>query len=98
VQGPAHWPADALATFARAVEYYRDLTSATVISWGRTHARNRRWSAPADSLHLVGLAVDVIYDSPVTEHTARAAARVAGLALRRERDHDHLEPLTPGGP
>jgi hypothetical protein len=87
-----------LSRFAHAVEYYRDLTSCSVISWGRSHTRNLRWTGEARSKHLVGLAVDVVYDRPVTLHTAQHFAQLAGLTIRRERDHDHLEPLTPGGP
>lgn len=90
-------PLAALAAFAQAVALYRDLTSCSVTSWGRTPTRNGRVGGHPRSRHLVDLAVDVVYDRPLALDTARELAHTAGLMLTRESDHDHLEPLTDGG-
>ena len=82
--------------FARAIVAYRQMTGATVVSWGRSHKYNRSYRAHDASLHLADLAVDVIYDDPLTLSTVRNLADACGLTLRREPHHDHLEPLTGG--
>ena len=85
-----------VANFAVAVAHYRDLTNASVTSWGRSHERNARVGGAPRSLHLVDLAVDVVYDRPLALDTARELAAPLGLHVRREADHDHLEPLRQG--
>jgi hypothetical protein len=82
--------------FAAAVVTFRDQTSATVVSWGRTYKVHQTYRATLPSLHLVDLAVDVIYDQPMSLHVVRAFADNLGLLLRRERHHDHLEPFDGG--
>lgn len=91
-------PEMTLADFAVAVARYRDITSASVTSWGRTYAKNLACNGIPLSRHLVDLAVDVVYDEHLAEHIALAAAKLCGLHLTRRRGYDHLEPLTQGGP
>lgn len=83
-----------LALFAQRIATYRDQTNASVTSWGRTVDHNKAVGGVRKSFHLVDLAVDLVYDHPIDEPTARELARSLGLKLIRETDHDHLEPLT----
>jgi hypothetical protein len=82
--------------FASAIIAFRDQTGASVVSWGRTITLNRRYRATPNSPHLVDLAVDVVYDKPMSLRVVRAFADALGLILRRESHHDHLEPFDGG--
>lgn len=75
---------------------YRDQTDCSVTSWGRTQKRNAAVGGVPNSLHLVDLAVDVVYDQPISYATASELAAHLGLRVIRETDHDHLQPLTEG--
>jgi hypothetical protein len=77
----------------RALVYCAE-TGASVTSWIRTTRHNAVERGVPHSAHLIGLAVDVVYDEPVSEPDAQATARDLGLLLIREGDHDHLQPLT----
>jgi murein endopeptidase len=81
------------AEFAEAVAQYCRLTGASVTSWWRTPSRNRQVGGVPHSAHLVGLAVDVVYDAPPPQTERQNWARRLGLKLIAENDHDHLQPL-----
>jgi len=67
-------------------------TGASVTSWLRTHKHNTEERGVTHSAHLIGLAVDVVYDEPIAEDDAKATAADLGLLLIRGADHDHLQP------
>lgn len=80
-----------LAAFAEKAHEYCRLTNATVV----LSTTSRRWAElhrrPFDTLHLDGLAVDVVYDQPLSAEQRGHLAALVGLRLRIEDDHDHLE-------
>lgn len=77
--------------FADRILAYCSATNASVTSWGRTQAHNKRVGGVPESAHLLWLAADVIYDT-VLERTYRVAlAKRLGLVLLDEGDHDHLQ-------
>lgn len=79
--------------FAPAIYRYAKSTGASITSWGRTAARNKKVGGVVNSYHLRFLACDVVYDKKPTLAIAKAAAAAQGLLLVRESDHDHLQPL-----
>ena len=79
--------------FTLNVSWYCAITSASVTSWLRTAHRNRLVDGVPHSAHLVGLAVDVIYDQGLAPEERREWAERLGLKLIAEGDHDHLQPL-----
>jgi uncharacterized protein YcbK (DUF882 family) len=63
--------------------------NASVTSWWRTIEHNARLpGAAAASLHLQGLALDVVYDG---KRPTLSELQALGLRVIREKDHDHLE-------
>lgn len=76
--------------FARAVRAYCMKFSGSVTSWIRSAEHNHDVGGVPDSLHLLGLAVDVTYDGgrPGTEADAELASW--GLVRIVEGDHDHI--------
>ncbi len=58
-------------------------------SWWRTIAHNAALpGSAAASLHLQGLAIDVVYDG---KRPTLSELQALGLRVVREKDHDHLE-------
>lgn len=84
---------DSVGDFALAVYRYGKATGASVTSWGRTAARNKKVGGVRGSFHLTWKAVDVVYESKPSLKAAKEAAREQGLLLIREKNHDHLQPL-----
>ena len=81
------------AEFAGRVHEYCLTLRCTVVAWQRTAEVNRKLGDEPNSPHLVGLAADVVYDSPIAAiHASRVAARFR-LRVVHEQDHDHLEPI-----
>jgi len=58
----------------------------------RSPARNAKVGGHVDSLHQLGLAVDLVYDleAPALELAQQRASRL-GCRLIRESDHDHFQ-------
>jgi hypothetical protein len=82
-----------LAEFSEAALRYAALTGASATSWFRTAAHNHAVGGVVHSAHVVGLAVDVVYNDPVPLMAERVEwAKRLGLRLVAEGDHDHLQP------
>jgi hypothetical protein len=81
-----------LDAFADAVYDYCMAFSGSVTSWMRTPARNAAVGGVPRSAHLVGLAVDVVYDGARPGPPADAWLALRGLKRINEGDHDHLMP------
>jgi hypothetical protein len=79
-------------SFAARVAAYCYATRGSVTSWLRTADRNLAVGGVANSLHRVGLAMDVVHDGPVDVVFADRMADALGLVVIREADHDHLQP------
>lgn len=62
-------------------------------SWGRTRAHNAAVGGVESSPHLRWVGAGVVYDERPDLENAATAARLLGLRLIREADHDHLQPL-----
>lgn len=61
----------------------------------RSPERNMLVGGHTHSLHMIGLAADVVYEPnpwPTLEFAKKRAARL-GMSLYREGDHDHLQAL-----
>ncbi len=85
-------PMDASA-FALAAQMYCLVTRASGKSSYRTAKHNETVGGVAHSAHLVGLALDVVYDKPLPLAERDEWASRLGLRLITEDDHDHLQPL-----
>ncbi len=79
-----------VGVFAEHVFDYCLAFSGSVTSWCRSIARNAAVGGVANSQHLTGLAVDVVYDGapPGPEATEWLAQR--HLLRIPEGDHDHI--------
>lgn len=67
----------------------------SVTSWLRTFDRNQAVGGHRNSLHLVGLAVDLVLDNPALMPLALAFAKRIGLYGVIEKDHLHLQAFPP---
>ncbi len=79
--------------FAAAVYSYARRFDASVTSWIRSPHHNAEVGGAAESPHVTGLGVDVVYDVQPKRDDAASYAALLGLRLLRESDHDHLQPL-----
>lgn len=68
----------------------RELGAPTVTSWYRTKAENRRVGGAPASLHLVGLAVDLVVPDELVEAWI-GALPTFGLRGLDEGDHIHVD-------
>lgn len=80
-----------IQAFALAVYRYCVRFRGSVVSGFRTRSRNRDVGGKPDSLHLQGLAADVVLDFNGDDDSRHVAAFDLGLRLVIEHDHDHLE-------
>jgi hypothetical protein len=76
--------------FASALLAYCQTLGGSVTRWISTERHNLAVGGDARSLHLIGLAADIVYDSPPPIERARGVAEQLGLYVYREGDHDHL--------
>lgn len=79
--------------FAAGVVAYCLAFSGSVTSWCRSVERNREVGGVPRSAHLVGLAVDVVYDGASPGPEADHFLGAHGLKRLPEGDHDHIMPL-----
>lgn len=63
----------------------------SVISWLRSKKRNRDVGGLDNSLHLVGLAVDVVFDDEKQRRAGMQMAERLGLFAIDEGDHVHIQ-------
>lgn len=69
---------------------HRDLP-ATATSWWRSKAKNASVGGAADSQHLLGLAIDIVYPSSLIRRTAIPRLQAAGFTVIDEGDHVHVQ-------
>jgi hypothetical protein len=67
-------------------------TGGSVTSWIRSKERNAHVGGVPSSLHRAALAVDVVYDTPISPVMVDQIALHLGLEVVHERDHDHVQP------
>jgi hypothetical protein len=79
------------AAFAFLIHTLCVIHSASVTSWIRTAARNKQVGGVANSLHCVGLAVDVVTDHDADKAPLIKAAKSLGLTAIDETTHIHIE-------
>lgn len=77
--------------FAEKIHNYCLATKGSITSWGRTAKRNHIVGGIPTSPHLTWEAADVVYDDPIPVDERRATAKLMGLQLVVESDHDHLQ-------
>jgi len=65
--------------------------SASVTSWIRSPTRNKAKGGRTTSLHLTGMACDLVCDDPAQKPALVAAARLRHLDAVDEGDHVHVE-------
>ena len=63
----------------------------SVTSWIRSPKRNENVGGVPDSLHLVGLAVDVAFDTPEDKEDAHKFAKSMGYDVVPYSGHLHIE-------
>ena len=86
-----------LVTFLLHVHTIAGAFGGSVTSWLRSTKHNAAVGGKLGSLHLVGLAVDLIFDDPAQKaHAAHYFAR-AGLWTINEGDHLHVQAWAPTG-
>jgi len=64
---------------------------ASVTSWFRTEQRNKMVGGTSSSVHLNGMAVDVVCDKVSLHEQIASEARYCGLWALVEKDHVHIE-------
>lgn len=79
-----------IGEFARAVQSYCLKFSGSVTSWLRSPNHNHLVGGVANSQHLTGEAVDVVYDGARPGAEADAELAQWGLLRIKENDHDHI--------
>ena len=63
----------------------------SITSWIRSPKRNKAVGGAAHSMHLVGLAVDIVLDDPKQNYDCiQMATRIGGLWMVDEGDHIHM--------
>lgn len=77
--------------FLMMVQVLATIHTASVTSWIRTPARNKRVGGGEASRHLVGMACDLVCDNPENNADLIKHARALGLDAVNEGDHIHIE-------
>jgi uncharacterized protein YcbK (DUF882 family) len=80
-----------LATIQDILKTYKG----SVTSWQRSPAHNHHVGGSPHSLHLLGLAVDVLFDSPQDKQAAIKLATTWGIHYLDEQTHVHFQALPP---
>jgi hypothetical protein len=84
------------AEFLDAVAQYCMAMGASTTRWLSTRKHNKDVGGTPTSLHLIGMAIDIVYDDGLPPHdTAQEMAKKLGLYAFRKAGytHDHLRPL-----
>ena len=77
--------------FAGKIDLLNTRFAFSVTSWFRSTNRNKLVGGHANSLHLVGLAVDIIVDNPAQAQELTSFAHQLGLLAIVEKDHVHVQ-------
>ena len=77
--------------FEDKIRCLRLLYNFSVTSWIRTRGRNTAVGGAANSRHLLGLAVDVVFDNRDEEVPFVETALTLDLQCIREGDHLHVQ-------
>lgn len=80
-------------TFEEKIRALSLATPFSVTSWMRTASRNRKVGGAKNSMHLLGLAVDVVLDEASDLSLLKAMAKRLKLWVLVERDHVHLQEI-----
>lgn len=80
-----------VACFAFLISTLVRIYPASVTSWFRTEARNRDVGGHPESLHRIGLAVDLSFERDSDRAAFAQAAQRLGLQCVSESDHLHVE-------
>lgn len=68
----------------------------SVTSWWRTATRNREVGGQADSRHVYGEAIDVVWEGePMRLELLQTRASLYCVRVVREKDHDHFQSILP---
>ena len=67
------------------------LCGGSITSWIRTPKRNAQVGGGANSLHILGYAVDIVFDNGEGQERAMRIARKMGYDRSFEGDHLHVE-------
>lgn len=80
-----------IAEFSNLVALVVLFASGSVVSWLRSWKRNQEVGGHESSLHLVGLAVDIVFDDDVEKKAGMQMAERLGLLAIDEGDHVHIQ-------
>jgi hypothetical protein len=86
-----HEPPTTVAAFAERVALLLQRYPGSVTSWFRSPARNAQVGGVPNSWHLLGLAIDVVFDEETDTDRASGLALRLGLEVHNEGDHYHFE-------
>ena len=86
-----------LVTFLLHVHTVTGTFHGSVTSWLRSTKHNAAVGGKPGSLHLLGLAVDLIFDDPDEKAQAAHSFARAGLWTINEGDHLHVQAWAPTG-
>lgn len=78
-------------SFALLVTFLLDRYPSSVTSWTRSPKHNENVGGKPESLHLKGLAVDIVFDDPTANDVAVNYAHELGLDAVNETNHVHVE-------
>ena len=79
--------------FTEKVEALMGAFPASITSWYRSPKRNKRVGGSSTSMHMLGLAVDVVLDSRSDVKEFIALAKRLRLWTLDEQDHVHLQEI-----
>jgi hypothetical protein len=87
-------PVSGFTDFAHAVEFLCQQFGGSVTSGHRSAKRNAAVGGVPNSLHLQGLAVDIVLDDPAHHGEFLMACSRLGLRAIDEGDHIHVQVTT----
>jgi len=84
------------ASFLFAMYAILSHTQGSVTSWIRSPGHNAAHGGSTASLHLLGLALDVVFPTAATMARAKLLAKAEGIHYLDERDHVHFQAMPAG--